>query len=335
MAENKIYQKKRAYRYQNDNRSFCLRLMEQRFAFPFENAWEQFGYEIGGPVCYSFVRWIAERLAYDPEVTGLAFVARDGYLLRECFQMLPVCKEIQSHYVFASRAVAASCEDAEGRTSFHKHLDPMDFGDGTVGVVDTVTMKFTSQKLMQTELRRKTKGYFWTVLRSAENYGEGLDYRSFQTEDYHLIRCWNLIEFIVTSPEPPIERLVNGMPVYRDCEWETERKRLFEKIEKGVLEFMEAVCAEGSFPFINSREITAWVNEYLKYPSQEDLEMFTSVRVAEDADHREYIPLDPFFKKAPLKAVKDELWFFSQRHSVLYGMLHGINLCRKRKEKRS
>lgn len=333
LVKNNLYRNKRPYRYYSTTNSFFLSLMEKRFEHPFSDAWEQFGYEIGGPVCYSFVRWLSSVLDQDTEVTGLVFVARDGYLLKKCFGMLPRDREMKSAYIYATRAVAKSCTTPDGVKAFLKHIESFDFGDGIVGVVDTVTMKFTSQKLVETQLGRRTRGYFWTTLRSSHNYGEGLDYRSFQSEHYHLIRCWNLIEFIISSPEPPISGMKDGLPAYdRTSGWEAERSVVFKRIESGVLSFMTDLCAEESFPSVGSEDINEWVNTYLKNPSPEDVEIFEGVKVSEDTEHSTYIPLDPFRKKGLWKTAKDSLWFYSQRHPVIYRFFHALNLKRMKKE---
>ena len=328
-VKNNLYRKKRPFRYASATNGFFLSRMEERFEHPFSDVWEQFGYEIGGPVCYAFVRWLSEGLEREPEVTGLAFVARDGYLLKKCFDMLPHDREIKSAYVYATRAVSESCKTPEGRKEFHKYLDTFDFGDGIVGVVDTVTMKFTSQNLLETQLGRRTRGYFWTTLRASQDYGKDLEYRTFQPENYHVIRCWNLIEFIITSPEPPISGIKNGLPSYnRTSGREAERRAVFQRIESGVLSFMCDLCASGVFPLVGSEDVNDWVNAYLKNPSHEDIEMFADIKVSEDTEHSTYIPLDPFRKKGPWKAAKDGLWFYSQRHPAVYKVFHALNIKR-------
>lgn len=325
-SKNKYYAK-RPYRCQSVDSNFFLPFMEERFEQPFSGKWEQFGYEIGGPVCYAYARWIADELSRDTDVSGIAFVARDGYLLQKIYELLPVSRKINTNYVYATRSVAAACKAEKGRNAFQSHIAPLEFGNGTVAVVDTVTMKYTSQRLLESELGRKTRGYFWTVLRSGLDYKGNLDCRVFQTEPYHLIRCWNLVEFIITSPEPPIEGISEAGAIYQaEAPQELARESAFAEMEKGILSFIEDVCTEGKFPVMESHEIAAWVNEYLKHPSEEDIKLFQPIYFTEDEYHSDYIPLDPFFRKTPAKALKDRLWLFSQRHKVLYFVLHQINV---------
>lgn len=332
---NVIYREKRRYRYHGTRSgAFFLPFMEERFQHGFSSLWEQFGYEIGGPVCYSFVRWLAAELNRSEDVTGVAFVARDGYLLQKTFEALPIVRRLKTHYVYATRAVAQACGSQDARKAYHAYLASMDFGEGTVGVVDTVTMEFSSQRLLTGELEHKTRGYFWTVLRSAKDFGRDCTYRTFQEEPYHLVRCWNLIEFILTSPEPPISAVREGKPVYnRVTPQEADRKQIFEQVEKGVSAFVDDLCKRNAFPEIGYLEIVKWVNDYLKHPDPEDIRLFSSVMISENDDHSEYIPLDPFSRKKPFKALKDRLWLFSQRHKTLYSVLHRIRRVVNRKEK--
>ena len=57
-----------------------LAFMEERLQKPQNSYWEWFGYEIGGPVCYGYVKWIISEIEQNhPEILDIAFVARDGW----------------------------------------------------------------------------------------------------------------------------------------------------------------------------------------------------------------------------------------------------------------
>ncbi len=305
---------------------FLLRLMEQRFRRPFLNYWEQFGYEIGGPVCYSFIEWIHKILRERTDVTDILFVARDGWLLKQIYESLSQVGTINSHYVYAPRTFKLACQNTEEKEAYRTYLDGLGIGNGTVAVVDTVTMKFSSQGLLSSMLQNRTIGLYWLVLHANTGYAEGFAHECFQKKDYHMIRCWNLMEFIMTSPEPSIRAINNGMPVYRNADAsELEREELFFFIEKGVLSFVEDVKTAGNNVEIGNPFITQWVNDFLKHPSKEDEDAFQGIIVSESEDHSDRILMNPFQNNIglfSLKEMKDKLWHYSQRHKKLYKILH-------------
>lgn len=75
------YLKRCPYRkafFNSEEGEFLLELMEEKLREPQENYWEWFGYEIGGPICYGYVRWIIREIEQNyPEILDIAFVARD------------------------------------------------------------------------------------------------------------------------------------------------------------------------------------------------------------------------------------------------------------------
>lgn len=316
-----------------DQDYFAL-IMKSRFDRGFDDYWHWFGYEIGGPVCYAFVNWIIGTLREKhPEVSGLAFVARDGWLLRQVYQLLTRGKGLPESYVYAPRSVCLKCQDPLALQDYQTYFSGKEFGCGTIGVVDTVTMKFSSLRLIDSVSSQATLGLFWLMLRGAKDYTNGLCYEVYQQENYHMISCWNLMEFIMTSPEPPIDALdSNGMPVFVSVEgFEQERAVRFTALERGTLEFAKDVIAGGRTPAISNADITCWVNDFLKHPDVLDRMAFADVMVSERADHSDRQLMNPFHDRmlSP-KEWKDALWFYSQKHPVLYTVLHwGKKICKQ------
>lgn len=62
------------------------------------------GYEVIGPLCYSFARWLTVQ-AKEAGIKNLFFLSRDGWLLKQAFDLLPseVTAGITSHYLYSSR----------------------------------------------------------------------------------------------------------------------------------------------------------------------------------------------------------------------------------------
>ena len=330
------YLHKRPYRKKSacprENR-FVVGLMEAGLSASSDTYWNAFGYEIGGPVCYGYVRWILDEIERShPDITDVLFVARDGWLLKQVFDMLPHPPSLKTHYIYAPRTMNLLCQDEDTHAAYRQYLAGQGLGSGTLAVVDTATMKFSSQRLIDSSTEQKTHGFFWLTLDGAKDYGASLSYSAYQSAHYHTIRCWNMMEFIMTSPEPPIRTMEGSKPVYRSANaFEAQRSAIFSQIEKGVLAFADEIRKEGSFPVLSNRFVTEWVNAFQVNPAPEDLSAFESTMFSEREDHSDNIPLDPFGqKRLSLKALKDRLWHYSQRHKNLYRVLHAGNVLFKR-----
>jgi len=64
--------------------------------------WTDLGYELGGPACYSFMRWV-EREANKRGIDRLLIVARDGWVLQKIFDSFKT--DVKTSYIYASRHV--------------------------------------------------------------------------------------------------------------------------------------------------------------------------------------------------------------------------------------
>lgn len=337
MKEN-AYQQIRPYRRSNNLTDRVLyERMNERFGDGFINYWEQFGYEIGGIVCYSYVKWLSDYIDKQcPEITDIAFVARDGWLLKQIYEKLPHMRTIKTHYVYAPRSILLQCSNPEGRMEYKRYLDGLGFQGGTIAVVDTVTMKFTSQRLISENIDYQTKGFFWCVLKSANDDGRNFAYASFQTEQYHTIRNWNVMEFIMTSPESPVQSVQHGKPIYmEETQSEKTRKKAFDGIAKGVNAFVDDLLAFGPDLVFSNAFVTKWVNDFLKHPTKKDIAAFEEIRFSEREDHKDNILLDPFGVHSDMRAkhIKDVLWYYLQKHQRIYKILRvGKRMLRRVKD---
>lgn len=312
------YRKKR----RDDEEKRLNGLMEERFRQGFGSYWEQFGYEVGGPVCFAYVRWLADVIEKKhPEVTDIAFIARDGWLLKRIYERLFPDTEIRTHYVYAPRAMKKACGDTDEYEEYKSYIRGIGFGKGTIAAVDTVTMGFSGQGMISEIIENPVYGFYWVVLRGYA-VAEKMYYEAFQKEGYHRIRCWNLMEYIMTSPEAPIERIAEGKPIYgRGNSYEPRRQDEFMLMEKGVMDFVDNVCNRFVvLPLFSEQTVRVWVNEFLKHPSGEDIRAFSPVRFSETANHTDDVPLDPFVKEG--LSLYRKLWAFSLRYPPLYRILH-------------
>lgn len=334
------YLRKRPYRKAfscSEEGKILLSHMEEKLKISEKSYWEWFGYEIGGPVCYGYVRWLINEIEQNyPDILDIVFVARDGWLLQQIFNILPHCKNLKSHYIYAPRMVKLQCQDKNAHLSYQHYIEEHSFESSKLGVVDTITMKFSSQQLIASSVKQEIHGFYWTVLESPTVNKNIFNYSSYQLENYHLIRCWNLMEFIMTSPEPPIYAMNGNQPIYKDATpFEIYRSTIIKQIGVGVLEFVHNICEHDEFPKFENHFITKWVNDFLKHPCQEDITAFDGIMFSELEDHSDSILLDPFgSQNGWFKMWKDRLWVFSQKHKLMHIFLRAGNACiKKAKEK--
>ena len=78
-----------------------------------EQCWHRFGYEVAGPICWCFVKWLKSEIDSDnSNISDVAFIARDGYLLKRMFDSLSLDKKVKSHYVLAPRILATLLQES-------------------------------------------------------------------------------------------------------------------------------------------------------------------------------------------------------------------------------
>ncbi len=293
--------------------------------------WENFGYSIGGPVCYGFTKWFSDEISKRDDITDISFVARDGWLLKKAFEIINPDSKIKCHYIYASRMIAKKCEESKDqKEEYNQYLKSQKFGNGTIAVVDTATVNFSSIRLIDSCVSNKTYGFFWTAV-SGTKESKDLSYSVYQKKSDNVLRCWELIEFILSSPEAPIDGLKNGEPVYSDSDkYEDERKNIFLSIEKGVLRYVKEISQAGEFPNLDCDRVVKKLNAFLAHPKKEDIEAFLGIRFSSKVDHTDSIPLDPFAKKKfSLQGVKRTVWLYATQRPLLYKVLHGGNTLRR------
>jgi hypothetical protein len=86
---------------------------------------EHIGYEVIGPLCYGFVRWLVVK-AQDTGVQHLYFLSRDGWLLKEAFDRLSpeVRGNLKTHYLYSSRRAVwfAALDENTPENEFYEML---------------------------------------------------------------------------------------------------------------------------------------------------------------------------------------------------------------------
>ena len=170
-------------------------------------------------------------------------------------------------------------------------------------LVDTITGEFSSQKILQGALQKDLLGIYWGIC-------EDLHIHKYNFESFvgvhtpsdimpvhkFFTRNWNLIEFLITSPEYPILNIdKNGKPIHSENEspYEVKRASLYPFIEQGALEFTSFLHDWfGNYDiYLSNRDVIDWVNAYIEYPTKIDIENMMDIHFGEDSQHKHWIPL--------------------------------------------
>ena len=165
------------------------------------------------------------------------------------------------------------------------------FNIDNIGIVDTGSLFKTSQKIISLFLGKENIiGYYWILFKNKYYKSNQYKAKSFEKEVKSKILDWNLTEFLITSPEPPIKNIVASKPIYSiPNKYEEKRMEIYEYISVGIVEFSKIAknCFWELETFIGNEEVTNWLNILIDNPSDNDKKYFKSLRAYEDANHKD------------------------------------------------
>ena len=137
-----------------------------------------------------------------------------------------------------------------------------------VAMVDTCSIHMSSQRLLRdfcNSLGTNIFGYYWFV-----KYANDVDYSNFNFKAFQLshdwkFADWDIMEFLITSPEPPIEDISeNGLPIHKELtEYEKTRSTVYPFVSDGAILFTETLKQFfGDIQVLFSAEdVTEWINK--------------------------------------------------------------------------
>lgn len=157
--------------------------------------------------------------------------------------------------------------------------------------VDSVSKFFSAQKLFEKILNKSISGLYYQIQRGANIEGENV--KSYKQISVYSQDCL-LVEFLMTSPEPPIDDVINSEVNYKTCsKSEYERIKVFKEVADGILEFVDDIlkynCSLDTYA--PSNIITSYINNFIDAPTEIDKYMFKQVSFATDAKHQDYRPI--------------------------------------------
>lgn len=254
--------------------------------------WRDIGYCLGGVVCYGYLNWISGKLV-EKEIKNVLFVARDGYSLQKMFSTaFNRDNRYKPQYVYASRQLKEMHElGGFASDEYSDAIMKLSLERGESAVVDTVTMKFSAHRLLCNILTdRSLTGFYWHCIDGCKEYADGLRFEVWFDEN--ALTVWNLVEFLLTAPTPPIAMLVDAKPLYQNPINEYEKIRIskYSLVSDGMEEFSRNIVRIfGDFKYDMSKEfVVAWLNSFTENLSAADETRFKQIKHAADDSHSEY-----------------------------------------------
>ena len=181
-----------------------------------------------------------------------------------------------------------------------------------LAMVDTITTYFAAHNLLNKALEQSILGIYWvTNLFHYPDANKFYKFCSFSGPSIN-VGDWRIMEFIMTSPERPLQTLENGQPVYKEQIRPEEERRIqiFPDIEMGILEFVhlaKEVFAAHNITFSNAT-VTDWINDFCYIPTPYEKEKFSSLGFAVDCNHEDYLPF-PAHWFAPAARTQKLHWY--------------------------
>lgn len=175
--------------------------------------------------------------------------------------------------------------------NYKEYIEKFNIDKDNIGIVDTGSLFKTSQKIISLFLGKENViGYYWILFKNKYYKSNQYKAKSFEKEVKSKILDWNLTEFLITSPEPPIKNIIDLKPVYSVAsKYEENRMKIYEYISEGIIEFSKIAknCFWELETFIGNEEVTNWLNILINNPSDNDKKYFKSLRAYEDANHKD------------------------------------------------
>lgn len=181
-------------------------------------------------------------------------------------------------------------------------------GAGNIGLVDTITGGYSSQKILQTALGgiAEITGFYWGVLKLMFNgrfrykafAGSGLpNGGNISGKPAEIFtKNWDFMEFLITSPEYPVENITeDGQPVYTKTPspYEIVRSKLYNNVMQGELDFANDVqkMFGGADIFLGHETVIKNIDSFINHPSKEDKKNMVILYQSVGATHSDYMPM--------------------------------------------
>lgn len=333
--------------------------------------WRLFGYKIAGPLCLSFCSWIKRKVTPDSQLLFVArdgyllkktFTSLYGdyckteYVVAQRLIKL-ICdfnpdlvaqyekKQIESVVEYCIKNSSLKLDSPleefvrknrdeiitlikRNYADYKKYLKKCVCENKNVCIVDTRTENFSSQSLIEKTLSKKVKGLYW-ITRDAKK--ESLFFESYAKEHYNLFLNWQIVEFILSAPTPPIEGVAGDSIVYnKNNFYEDTRISIFKEIEIGVDDFLEDIHKFNLENLeVDEFVIRRYINDFISAANVFDKKNFSSILFSYDINHNESRPLNLFACKGKMP-IQQRLYRWLIVHPSIYNFLKNVYIIWRR-----
>ena len=263
------------------------------------NYWKDLGYNIGGPLALSVVTSIFT-IAKQRNLSDIFFVARDGYMLKLAYDLIKPENAPKSHYIYASRRMKNLCINDNPifseitKNNYQKYAASIKLSGENIGIVDTCAGNFSAQTLIEKFF--SAKSFLGIYIASTLNYKYNYINLSIKPHSNKAIGfSWDLIEFLFTSNEAPVEDMKNEKPEYRKLLNDNDffRLSLFPFISEGILNFVKdytKIFGIQSFNF-DADQVFEYIKCFWQNMSFLDYYMLSQVKHPTDSAQQVYVSL--------------------------------------------
>ncbi|TLD98456.1 HAD hydrolase-like protein [Helicobacter trogontum] len=185
-----------------------------------------------------------------------------------------------------------------------KNLSP----DTKIGMVDTITVEFSAQKLLQQALDYLSNdkehapnihANYWLYGGDAYPPNKLPTHSLFSVQQYlsnQYPQKWDFVEFLLTSPELPVKGIDSSyQPIYDDRpnKYEARRQNVYPYVANYAFLFAQDIynIFGGKNVYFSANLMTAYLDYFYQNPTQEDIEHMDSIYHCCDNTHDNYEPL--------------------------------------------
>lgn len=210
--------------------------------------------------------------------------------------------------------------------NYKKYIDEL-HTKNHIGIVDSITENFTAQKLLTSALGSKKHIYGFYFVTIHKNkiiqdslWGSFVNSSNFSHPEW--INHWALMEFLLTSPEYPIEGIdVSGKPIYKKDidKYEQKIRYLYPYISSAAVSFVQDMRSifDDVDIYLDYDVIVSWINCFVQYPTKTDIKNMFSIKTATNPNNDSYENLfgqyiSPLYvllhPKKSIRIAKTNLW---------------------------
>ena len=179
------------------------------------------------------------------------------------------------------------------KLNYQNYFNSLKIQDKNIAVIDNCSSKLSAQKAVMIGLpNHNIKGYYWSTWEGTQEEIQKYQTSTFQASHKQEFSDWNMMEWYMTAPTPPVEYVDNNKVIFKPLVAE-ERKRIeiYPELSDGIIEYAKLMHKIfGNLDvFITDTDCINWTNILCHIPTQNDKNHFKKIKHAWDVNHTKYI----------------------------------------------